>query len=134
MLKVNGKIAEIKETRFLLSNYTHNGEPAGYCGYLEVKYELGGKKGYFNFDVDVIQNKNISYYENKEYCCVPEGNVKEINYLEIFDTIMFYDIGTFFNEMTVKFEEIKNNKIKVQIIIKETTVSIEFNDYIEIII
>lgn len=134
MLKVNGKTAKIKKTRFILSNYTHNGILSGYCGHLEVKFEMNGKNGYFDFDVDVIQNKNISYYENKEYCCIPEGNVNEINYLEIFDTFSFYDIGTFFNKMTVKFGKLENNKIKTQIVVDEATISIEFDDYINIII
>lgn len=132
MLKVNGKIAKIKNTKFILSNYIHNGEPSGYCGYIEVKFEINGKNGYFDFDIDGIKDKNISYYENREYCCVPNDNVNEINYLEIFDTNMFYDIGTFFNKMKVKFGKIEDNKIKVQIVIEETTVAIEFDDYINI--
>lgn len=134
MLKVNGKIAEIKKTRFILSKYIHNGTPSGYCGHLEVKFEIDGKDGYFDFDVDVIKDKNIFYYENKEYCCIPEDNIKEINYLEIFDTNTFYDIGTFFNKMTVKFKEIKNKKIHVQIMVDETVVSLEFDDDVNIII
>lgn len=133
MLTVNGKSAEIKKTRFMLSNYTHNGEPFGYCGHLEVKFEINDKKGYFDFDIDVIKDKDISYYENKEYYCIPEGNVNEINYLEIFDTLTFYDIGTFFNKMVVKFGEIENDKIKVQIKVEETTVTVEFDDYVNII-
>lgn len=132
MLKVNGNRAKILKTEFKFSNYTLNGQEHGYVGFLSVSFEIQKKKGYFDFYVDNCWEKDITYFINKEYCCIPEDNADEINYLEVFDTNAFYDIGTFYNKMKVKFGEVEKNKIRVTIEIQEEIVSIEFNDFVEI--
>lgn len=132
MLKVNNVDAKIIETNFKFSKYTCNGIPSGYCGFVRVTFEMNEKSGYFDFYVDNIPNQDVTYYINKEYYCIPEDNRAEINFLEIFDTQTFYDIGCFYNKMKVTFGDIYNNKIHAKIEIDEKVVSLSFDDYIEI--
>lgn len=134
MLKVNNIEAKIKTTEFKFSKYTYDGLPHGYCGFIQVTFEVNDNNGYFDFYIDNIMDQEITYYINKEYYCVPEDNHQEINYLEIFDTDTFYDIGCFYNKMKVKFGDINNNKIKMNLIIDEEVVSLYFDDYVDICI
>ena len=134
MLRVNGSDCKIVETKLKLSKYTINGKKYGYLGFIIVTFVYKDKSGYFDFYLDKTKENDISYYENKKYHCIPEDNDDEINYLEVFDTRQFYDIGEFEKEMIVIFGKFVDNKVKVKIIVDEKNTSILFDDYIKICI
>ena len=131
MLMINGKNAKILETYFKISKRSFNEE---YYGNLSVTFKFHNAKGYFQFFVDSPKNDDFNYYVNKSYKCVPELDKNNINDLEIYDTKEFYSYGDFENEMMLSFGNIKNNKIKVNILIHEEYILIDFNDKIDLIV
>lgn len=132
MLKINNIETEILKSEIRFSNHSTNGIKDGYIGYIQIKFKIQNNNGFFGFYLNKISDKEISYYENKEYFNVPKYNNEEINYLEIADTNNFYDIHQYNNKMKVQLGNIEKNKIKVHIEIQEEFISIFFNDYLNI--
>lgn len=132
MLDINNQKASISDAKFIFNSFTLNGVPCGYLGFIMITFELNGIKGYLNFDIGNIPDKDFGYYENKEFECIPFDDHTKISLIELFDTKVFYNHGEFYNAMNVKFGKIKNNKIEVKIRINEEFTDIYFNDYIEL--
>ena len=98
-----------------------------------VRFEIDGKKGYFDFYLNLILENKFSHYENKYYYCIPCDNAEEISYLESFDTERFYDVGDFVNPMKVRFGNISNNRIKMFLELRETFLSLDFYDDLQLV-
>ena len=133
MLKVTQIETQILNTEFKFSRYILNGNVVGYQGFVMVRFEIDGKKGYFDFYLNLILENKFSHYENKYYYCIPCDNAEEISYLESFDTERFYDVGDFVNPMKVRFGNISNNRIKMFLELRETFLSLDFYDDLQLV-
>ena len=70
MFRINGVEAKILETKFKFSRFVLNHQDVGYQGFVLVSFSLNEEIGYFDFYLDLVEDSNISNYENRSYCCV----------------------------------------------------------------
>lgn len=88
------------------------------------------EKGYINLDAGFEECSNIKTFLNREYCGVPFGKDEHI-FFEVFDTEKFLDTEIE-SDILIKFEGIKDNKIKVYFEVEDELIKIKFDGYLDV--
>ncbi len=111
-------------------NATNNKEK-GYSALVSLDIELNKIKGYVSFYVDFFKNKDYKTIENKIYNELPTNMDSKITMIEIFDTKKYIDFID--SIVKLKFGNIKNNQIEMDLNIDDTTVKLNYHGNLNII-
>ena len=111
-------------------NATNNKEK-GYSVLVSLDIELNKIKGYVSFYVDFFKNKDYKTIENKIYNELPTNMDSKITMIEIFDTKKYIDFID--SIVKLKFGNIKNNQIEMDLNIDDTIVKLNYHGNLNII-
>ncbi len=129
MFKLNNKEYEITLSKINFSNTEYNNK-TGYSIYINLEFLINNNKGYINIGLDYFDNCNYNFLINKTYKDNPCNIPTSINYIEIFDTKMFYDFID--SDVSIRFGNIINNKIEMNLLVDDENIKIEYSDLVEL--
>lgn len=129
MLKINNNEYKILFSEIKYVPATYNTKK-GYSVLVSLDIELNDTKGYISFYVDFFDTKDFKNIEYRKYNEVPTKLDSKIAMIEIFDTHNFIDFID--SEVKLEFGKIENNQIKVQLVIDDKLIKIEYNDFLNI--
>lgn len=107
-----------------------NNKAKGYSVLVSLDIELNKVKGYVSFYVDFFKNKDYKTIENKIYNELPTNMDSKITMIEIFDTKKYIDFID--SIVKLKFGNIKNNQIEMDLNIDDTTVKLNYHGNLNI--
>ena len=108
-----------------------NNKTKGYSVLISLDIELNKIKGYVSFYVDFFKNKDYKTIENKIYNELPTNMDSKITMIEIFDTKKYIDFID--SIVKLKFGNIKNNQIEMDLNIDDTSVKLNYHGNLDII-
>ena len=108
-----------------------NNKTKGYSVLISLDIELNKIKGYVSFYVDFFKNKDYKTIENKIYNELPTNMDSKITMIEIFDTKKYIDFID--SIVKLKFGNIKNNQIEMDLNIDDTSVKLNYHGNLNII-
>lgn len=85
-----------------------------------------------NLDAGFEKSNDIKVFLNREYNGIPFENDNQFIYFEVFDTEKFLDTEIE-SKIMIKFEDLKDNKVKVFFELNDELIKIEFDGYLDII-
>ena len=128
MLKINNEEYNVLSSEVRWVDATYN-KRKGYSILVDIKLNHNGINGYINFYVDFFDNRDDNYIINKKYVELPSELNSKIDSVEIFDTKTFIDLID--SNVTLEFENIKDNKIYMKLDINDELIKIEYKEMAE---
>ena len=128
MLKINNEEYNVLSSEVRWVDVTYN-KRKGYSILVDIKLNHNGINGYINFYVDFFDNRDDNYIINKKYVELPSELNSKIDSVEIFDTKTFIDLID--SNVTLEFENIKDNKIYMKLDINDELIKIEYKEMAE---
>lgn len=129
MLKINNNEYKVSSSEIKYAQATYNNKK-GYSILVSLDIELNNIKGYISFYVDFFETNDIKNIENKKYIELATESNSKITMIEILDTKTFIDfIGS---EINLEFGNIINNQIKMNLIIDDSLIKLEYNGFLDI--
>lgn len=129
MLKINNNEYKILSSEFKYAQATYNNKK-GYSILVSLDIELNNIKGYISFYVDFFETNDIKNIENKKYIELATESNSKITMIEILDTKTFIDFID--SEINLEFGNIINNQIKMNLIIDDSLIKLEYNGFLDI--
>ena len=132
MLSIDNKKLKITKQEIFVGNIINNGID-GYDVGLTLEFiNEDNVKGYLNLDVGYEKSNDINVFLNREYNGIPFFNDDQFVYFEVFDTEKFLDTEIESN-IIIKFENIKDNKVKVSFELNDELIKIKYTGYLDIV-
>lgn len=129
MLKINNNEYKILSSEIKYAQATYNNKK-GYSILVSLDIELNNIKGYISFYVDFFETNDIKNIENKKYIELATESNSKITMIEILDTKNFIDFID--SEINLEFGNIINNQIKMNLIIDDSLIKLEYNGFLDI--
>ncbi len=129
MLKINNNEYKILSSEIKYAQATYNNKK-GYSILVSLDIELNNIKGYISFYVDFFETNDIKNIENKKYIELATESNSKITMIEILDTQNFIDFID--SEINLEFGNIINNQIKMNLIIDDSLIKLEYNGFLDI--
>lgn len=130
MLKINNEEYKTTLTEIKFVNATHN-KQKGFSILVTININLHDANGYIKFYVDFFNNNDFKNIENKEYIELPTELDSKIDMIAIFDTKNFIDFID--SNVTLKFGNIIDDKIEMQLNIDDKLIKLEYKGTLKII-
>lgn len=132
MLYIDNKNLKITEQEIHVGRFTNNGDE-GFNICIGLKFvNSDNTKGYLNLDVGFEKNNDINAFLNREYNGIPFESDNQFIYFEVFDTEKFLDTEIE-SKIIIRFEDIKDNKVKTFFELNDDLIKIKFDGYLDII-
>lgn len=132
MLSIDNKKLKVTKQEIFVGNIINNGL-AGYDVGLTLEFiNEDNVKGYLNLDVGYEKSNDINVFLNREYNGLPFVHDDQFIYFEVFDTEKFLDTEIESN-IVIKFEDIKDNKVKVSFELNDELINIKYTGYLGIV-
>ena len=132
MLSIDNKKLKITKQEIFVGNIINNGLD-GYDVGLTLEFiNEDNVKGYLNLDVGYEKSNDINVFLNREYNGIPFFDDDQFIYFEVFDTEKFLDTEIESN-IVIKFEDIKDNKVKVSFELNDELIKIKYTGYLGIV-
>lgn len=132
MLSIDNKRLKVTKQEIFVGNIINNGLD-GYDVGLTLEFiNEDNVKGYLNLDVGYEKSNDINVFLNREYNGVPFFDDDQFIYFEVFDTEKFLDTEIESN-IVIKFEDIKDNKVKVSFELNDELINIKYTGYLDIV-
>lgn len=129
MLKINNNEYKILSSEIKYAQATYNNKK-GYSILVSLDIELNNIKCYISFYVDFFETNDIKNIENKKYIELATESNSKITMIEILDTKNFIDFID--SEINLEFGNIINNQIKMNLIIDDSLIKLEYNGFLDI--
>lgn len=129
MLKINNNEYKILSSEIKYAQATYNNKK-GYSILVSLDIEFNNIKGYISFYVDFFETNDIKNIENKKYIELATESNSKITMIEILDTKNFIDFID--SEINLEFGNIINNQIKMNLIIDDSLIKLEYNGFLDI--
>lgn len=129
MLKINNNEYKVLSSEIKYAQATYNNKK-GYSILVSLDIELNNIKGYISFYVDFFETNDIKNIENKKYIELATESNSKITMIEILDTQNFIDFID--SEINLEFGNIINNQIKMNLIIDDSLIKLEYNGFLDI--
>ena len=129
MLTINNKDCEKVLSKIKFSNAEYN-KKDGYSISIELEFWINNIKGYINIGLAFFNNNDYEFLINKTYKDNPCNIPTIINYIEIYDTEMFYDFID--SDIIIKFGNIDDGKLRTELLINDRNIKIEYSDLVKI--
>lgn len=129
MLKINNNEYKVLSSEIKYVQATYNNKK-GYSILVSLDIELNNIKGYTSFYVDFFKTNDIKNIENKKYIELATESNSKITMIEILDTQNFIDFID--SEINLEFGNIINNQIKMNLIINDSLIKLEYNGFLDI--
>ncbi len=129
MLKINNNEYKVLSSEIKYAQATYNNKK-GYSILVSLDIELNNIKGYISFYVDFFETNDIKNIENKKYIELATESNSKITMIEILDTKNFIDFID--SEINLEFGNIINNQIKMNLIIDDSLIKLEYNGFLDI--
>lgn len=132
MLSIDNKKLEVTKQEIFVGNIINNGLD-GYDVGLTLEFiNEDNVKGYLNLDVGYEKSNDINVFLNREYNGIPFFDDDQFIYFEVFDTEKFLDTEIESN-IIIKFEDIKDNKVRVSFELNDELIKIKYTGYLDIV-
>lgn len=132
MLSIDNKKLKVTKQEIFVGNIINNGLD-GYDVGLTLEFiNEDNVKGYLNLDVGYEKSNDINVFLNREYNGIPFFDDDQFIYFEVFDTEKFLDTEIESN-IVIKFEDIKDNKVKVSFELNDELINIKYTGYLGIV-
>lgn len=132
MLSIDNKKLKVTKQEIFVGNIINNGLD-GYDVGLTLEFiNEDNVKGYLNLDVGYEKSNDINVFLNREYNGIPFFDDDQFIYFEVFDTEKFLDTEIESN-IVIKFEDIKDNKVKVSFKLNDELIKIKYTGYLDIV-
>lgn len=132
MLSIDNKRLKVTKQEIFVGNIINNGLD-GYDVGLTLEFiNEDNVKGYLNLDVGYEKSNDINVFLNREYNGIPFFDDDQFIYFEVFDTEKFLDTEIESN-IIIKFEDIKDNKVKVSFELNDELINIKYTGYLGIV-
>ena len=132
MLSIDNKKLKVTKQEIFVGNIINNGLD-GYDVGLTLEFiNEDNVKGYLNLDVGYEKSNDITVFLNREYNGIPFFDDDQFIYFEVFDTEKFLDTEIESN-IVIKFEDIKDNKVKVSFELNDELINIKYTGYLDIV-
>lgn len=132
MLSIDNKKLKVTKQEIFVGNIINNGLD-GYDVGLTLEFiNEDNVKGYLNLDVGYEKSNDINVFLNREYNGIPFFDDDQFIYFEVFDTEKFLDTEIDSN-IVIKFEDIKDNKVKVSFELNDELINIKYTGYLDIV-
>lgn len=132
MLSIDNKRLKVTKQEIFVGNIINNGLD-GYDVGLTLEFiNEDNVKGYLNLDVGYEKSNDINVFLNREYNGIPFFDDDQFIYFEVFDTEKFLDTEIESN-IIIKFEDIKDNKVKVSFELNDELIKIKYTGYLDIV-
>lgn len=129
MLKINNNEYKVLSSEIKYAQATYNNKK-GYSILVSLDIEFNNIKGYISFYVDFFETNDIKNIENKKYIELATESNSKITMIEILDTKNFIDFID--SEINLEFGNIINNQIKMNLIIDDSLIKLEYNGFLDI--
>ena len=129
MLKINNNEYKVLSSEIKYAQATYNNKK-GYSILVSLDIEFNNIKGYISFYVDFFETNDIKNIENKKYIELAAESNSKITMIEILDTKNFIDFID--SEINLEFGNIINNQIKMNLIIDDSLIKLEYNGFLDI--
>lgn len=129
MLKINNNEYKILSSEIKYAQATYNNKK-GYSILVSLDIKFNNIKGYISFYVDFFETNDIKNIENKKYIELATESNSKITMIEILDTKNFIDFID--SEINLEFGNIINNQIKMNLIIDDSLIKLEYNGFLDI--
>ena len=129
MLKINNNEYKVLSSEIKYAQATYNNKK-GYSILVSLDIEFNNIKGYISFYVDFFETNDIKNIENKKYIELATESNSKITMIEILDTKNFIDFID--SEINLEFGNIFNNQIKMNLIIDDSLIKLEYNGFLDI--
>lgn len=129
MLKINNNEYKVLSSEIKYAQATYNNKK-GYSILVSLDIEFNNIKGYISFYVDFFETNDIKNIENKKYIELATESNSKITMIEILDTQNFIDFID--SEINLEFGNIINNQIKMNLIIDDSLIKLEYNGFLDI--
>lgn len=132
MLSIDNKRLKVTKQEIFVGNIINNGIK-GYDAWITLEFiNEDNVKGYLNLDVGYEKSNDINVFLNREYNGIPFFDDDQFIYFEVFDTEKFLDTEIESN-IIIKFEDIKDNKVKVSFELNDELINIKYTGYLDIV-
>lgn len=132
MLSIDNKRLKVTKQEIFVGNIINNGIK-GYDAWITLEFiNEDNVKGYLNLDVGYEKSNDINVFLNREYNGIPFFDDDQFIYFEVFDTEKFLDTEIESN-IVIKFEDIKDNKVKVSFELNDELINIKYTGYLDIV-
>lgn len=132
MLSIDNKKLKVTKQEIFVGNIINNGIK-GYDAWITLEFiNEDTVKGYLNLDVGYEKSNDINVFLNREYNGIPFFDDDQFIYFEVFDTEKFLDTEIESN-IIIKFEDIKDNKVKVSFELNDELINIKYTGYLGIV-
>ncbi len=132
MLSIDNKKLKVTKQEIFVGNIINNGIK-GYDAWITLEFiNEDNVKGYLNLDVGYEKSNDINVFLNREYNGIPLFDDDQFIYFEVFDTEKFLDTEIESN-IVIKFEDIKDNKVKVSFELNDELINIKYTGYLGIV-
>lgn len=132
MLSIDNKKLKVTKKEIFVGNIINN-DLDGYDVGLTLEFiNEDNVKGYLNLDVGYEKSNDINVFLNREYNGIPFFDDDQFIYFEVFDTEKFLDTEIESN-IVIKFEDIKDNKVKVSFELNDELINIKYTGYLGIV-
>lgn len=129
MLKINNNEYKVLSSEIKYAQATYNNKK-GYSILVSLDIEFNNIKGYISFYVDFFETNDIKNIGNKKYIELAAESNSKITMIEILDTKNFIDFID--SEINLEFGNIINNQIKMNLIIDDSLIKLEYNGFLDI--
>lgn len=129
MLKINNNEYKVLSSEIKYAQAIYNNKK-GYSILVSLDIELNNIKGYISFYVDFFETNDIKNIENKKYIELATESNSKITMIEILDAKNFIDFID--SEINLEFGNIINNQIKMNLIIDDSLIKLEYNGFLDI--
>lgn len=132
MLSIDNKKLKVTKQEIFVGNIINNGIK-GYDAWITLEFiNEDNVKGYLNLDVGYEKSNDINVFLNREYNGIPFFDDDQFIYFEVFDTEKFLDTEIESN-IIIKFEDIKDNKVRVSFELNDELIKIKYTGYLDIV-
>lgn len=132
MLSIDNKKLKVTKQEIFVGNIINNGLDGNDVGLTLEFINEDNVKGYLNLDVGYEKSNDINVFLNREYNGIPFFDDDQFIYFEVFDTEKFLDTEIESN-IVIKFEDIKDNKVKVSFELNDELIKIKYTGYLDIV-
>ena len=132
MLNIDDKNLKVIKQEIFIGKFTNNGDE-GYNVCIGLKFvSYDNVKGYLHLDAGFEKSNDINIFLNREYNGIPFEMDNQFIYFEVFDTEKFLDTEIE-SKIIIRFEDIKDKKVKTFFEINDDLIKIKFDGYLDII-
>lgn len=132
MLNIDDKNLKVIKQEIFIGKFTNNGDE-GYNVCIGLKFvSYDNVKGYLYLDAGFEKSNDINIFLNREYNGIPFEMDNQFIYFEVFDTEKFLDTEIE-SKIIIRFEDIKDKKVKTFFEINDDLIKIKFDGYLDII-